>query len=185
MKKYLLLFLYILLSVYLIMVILISLNIVSWEILNTFAQWTLVVIGFFIPLLAIVFQEKLNKDKEDIKSANLSLLREINNTKSLITGLDTGLEKEMKISASLRKIDSLDLSQEKEEEEVDLKAEIYNFIDIAMMASTKEIADHFRMPMVKTEKLLSELALGDEKITTNVIKELSQPTEKTVWVIKR
>lgn len=67
----------------------------------------------------------------------------------------------------------------------ELKSEIVKFITVSDNATTAEIASFLNESLDNIKKLLIELAVIDNKIETWIIFDSANPTDDTVWILKK
>lgn len=111
-----------------------------------------------IPIVAVLFQHRLDSNKNDIRGSNLELLEKMGR-----------IEKELEQYRDTKNINSTPV-QTKNIDNKELKKQILEYIGIAMEATTRDIADYVHIPINQAKNLLYELRkLG--LITTVYIRE--------------
>lgn len=116
----------------------------SWDAISAVAAWISAFAGVAIPIVAVVFQHKLDSNKNDIKGSNLALYNKLEK-----------IEKELEQYRD-SKITALPSDAVKTTKDT-LKNRIVQYIGVAMGATTKDIANHFGIPTDMTITLLHEL----------------------------
>lgn len=123
-------------------------NLASWEAISALGEWASILIAILIPIAAIYLEkqiEKNNKDvnnkKEEIKDSNLALYDELSNLK--------------------KQINLLTQKKENLDKDENLKNEIYKYICISMITTTKNIMEKFKLTFEKAHNILLELSRVD------------------------
>ena len=116
----------------------------SWDAISAVAAWISAFAGVAIPIIVVVFQHKLDSNKNDIRGSNLELYNKLEK-----------IEKELEQYRD-SKITALPSDAVKTTKDT-LKNRIYQYIGVAMGATTKDIANHFGIPTDTTITLLHEL----------------------------
>lgn len=124
-------------------------NLASWDAINSVGEWASVLVAILVPIAIIYIEEQIEKNtnelekkKNEIKVSNtvlydeiIKLKREINN------GLD-------------------DFNNFTEH----LKQDIYKYICISMLVTTKNIMDKFNLSLEESKNILLELSKYDNLI---------------------
>ena len=129
----------------------------SWDAISAVAALISAFAGVAIPIVAVVFQHKLDSNKNDIRGSNLELYKKIEK-----------IEKELEQYRD-SKITALPSDAVKTTKDT-LKNRIFQYIGVAMGATTKDIANHFGILTDTTITLLHELQ-NSRLIGTKYIRE--------------
>lgn len=132
----------------------------SWDAVSAVAAWISALAGIAIPIVAVVFQYKLDSNKNDIKGSNLELYSKLER-----------LEKELEEYRSSKYTNSATQSSNTTSSNYDvLKARILEYIGVAMGATTRDIAAFLGISTPTAVKLLRELK-SSGLIVTKYIRE--------------
>ena len=129
----------------------------SWNAISAVAALISAFAGVAIPIVAVAFQHKLDSNKNDIRGSNLELYNKLEK-----------IEKELEQYRD-SKITALSSDAVKTTKDT-LKNRIYQYIGVAMGATTKDIANQFGIPTDTTITLLHELR-NSRLIGTKYIRE--------------
>ena len=128
--------------VYIIIVVAIFLirkfNLASWDAISALGEWAGIIVAILIPIAAIYLEKQLEKNKSEIKDSNISLYDEI---------------AELKCQINEIKNNSI--------QDDNVKLEIYKFICISMVTTTKEVMEKFNLDFNKAKEILLELSRVD------------------------
>lgn len=129
-------------------------NMASWDAISSVGEWASILVAVLIPIAVIYIEKQVEKNtneveekKNEIKISNTTLYDEINILKQEINSL--------KFST---KTDRIPIK------EVNLKEEIYKFICISMITTTKDIMNKFDIDLDQTKSILLELSRVDNLI---------------------
>lgn len=139
-------------------------NLASWDAISALGEWAGIIVAILIPIAAIYLEKQLEKNKTEIKDSNVSLYDEITSLKNQISEI-----KNSNIQNSSNE---------------NLKIEIYKFICISMIATTKEIMDKFNLDFNTARDILLELSRVDGVIKPAYISDNPDDIECN-WSKKR
>ena len=172
-KKHIILFSAIIMILFYIMIVFIIYkirknNLASWEAISALGEWASILIAVLIPIAAVYLEkqiEKNNKDvnnkKEEIKDSNLALYDELSDLK--------------------KQIHILTQNKENFDKDENLKYEIYKYICISMITTTKNIMEKFKLTFEEAHNILCELSRVDEIIKPAYIDD-DPDNENCNWV---
>ena len=140
----------ILLITYIIFIIIIFViryfDLAGWDAISALGEWAGIFIAILIPIAAVYLEKQLEKNKTDIKDSNISLYDEVTSLKKQLN--------EMKNNNNNRQ----------EDYQNNLKQEIYKFICISIVTTTKEIMNRFDIEFKVAKDILLELSRVDDVI---------------------
>lgn len=126
----------------------------SWDAISSVGEWASILVAVLIPIAVIYIEKQVEKNtneveekKNEIKISNTTLYDEINSLKQEINNL--------KFSAKTDKVST---------KEINIKEEIYKFICISMITTTKDIMKKFDIDLEQTKSVLLELSRVDNLI---------------------
>ena len=132
----------------------------SWAAVSAVAACVSALAGIAIPIVAVVFQYKLDSNKKDIKGSNLELYNKLER-----------IEKELEEYRNGKYTNPVNLSSNVASSNHDaLKARILEYIGVAMGATTRDIAAYLGISTQTAVKLLRELR-NSGLIVTKYIRE--------------
>lgn len=114
----------------------------NWEAIAASGQLISAIAGLSIPFIAILFQNKLDKNKKDISESNLALLQEFEEYK--------------------KNLESYTFEENTNEV---LKSKALKFINIAMSTKTEAVATHLKIEKRQAFDILVELLRHDGTIS--------------------
>lgn len=126
-------------------------NLVSWDAISALGEW----VSILISIAAVHLEkqiEKINKDvnsKKEKKDSNLVLYD--------------------KLSSLKKQIKFLTQNRENLEKDKNLKLEIYKYICISMITTTKNIMEKFKLSFEETHNMLLELSRVDGIINQHIL----------------
>ncbi len=158
-KNHIILTMFLTLVISLILIILIILllrkyDIVSWNAISSVGEWASILVAVLIPIGVIYIEKQVEKNtneveekKNEIKISNTTLYDEIK-----------GLKQEVNNLKGYAKTDKVSIKK------INLKEEIYKFICISMIATTKDIMNKFDISLEQSKSILLELSRVDNLI---------------------
>jgi len=113
----------------------------NWDAIEACGTWFC---GCIVPIAVIVIQHKISESEQRTSASNTALLDEIEQIKNSVDSTDPQRQVKRHISSD----------------------EIYRFICIKMVASTEEIAEHFKVDINDIKHQLEDLWAVSELIST-------------------
>ena len=159
----------------------------NWEAIGAVGEWAALLVGVMIPIGVVYFEHRLQSDKHDISNSNIQLLSELSEVRKY------KIESEAKIEMLIQMLTQFGVKfqesyvpNEKTEKEKydDMKEEALKFVNIAMMASTPQVAEYLGIDVKHAWQILRELCMHDRKIeSAGSMRE--DDYEMTTWVKKK
>lgn len=145
-------------------------NIVSWQAISSVGEWASILVAVLIPISVIYLEKQVEKNtnevenkKNQVKNSNETLFDEIKKLKLEISDLKTSTE-----------------WQEIKQETIDINQEVYKYVCIAMIVTTKEIMEKFNLSFDRTKEILLKLSRVDNLIKTAFISD-NPNSEECHW----
>ena len=119
-------------------------DLASWDAISALGEWAGILIAILIPIAAVYLEKQLEKNKTEIKYSNISLYDEVTSLKNQLNEIKN--------------------NNKQEDYQNNLKQEIYKFICISMVTTTKEIMNRFDIEFKVAKDILLELSRVDDVI---------------------
>ena len=119
-------------------------DLASWDAISALGEWAGIFIAILIPIAAVYLEKQLEKNKTDIKDSNISLYDEVTSLKNQLNEMNN--------------------NNKQEDYQNNLKQEIYKFICISIVTTTKEIMNRFDIEFKVAKDILLELSRVDDVI---------------------
>lgn len=146
-----------------------------WDAVGAIGQWAGALVGLLIPIYAVYLQSSLDNNKRDIGESNSELYNEFIKFKSEYTERINALSKLVD-----KDINDKNLNENSQE---NLKEKALKFINITMVTSTKNVAEHLKIDEDKAFDLLVEMLRSDESISCGG-QVLKENKNNIVWLKK-
>ena len=131
----------------------------DWEAIGAIGTW---VCGLVVPFALIIFERKLSASEKRVSSSNLATLEELNEFKKKYEPLLKAFSEETVI---------LDGGNVSDYTAIPSQHDIYRFICISMIVSSKDIAEHFGVEVEALRDRIEDMWAVQELISPSTLSD--------------